>query len=600
MFRKIRWRIAFPYILLILVSMAGLSLYISKTMETSTLNDLEANMAVEARMVAEVVQNDWPEPAALDSAAKHWADVLGARVTLIAANGEVLGESGEDRQEMDNHSNRSEVITALATGQGSSVRFSHTLGVDMLYTAVRLGEAPAPLGEAPMLPGEAPVLPGVVRLARPLSQVQQSLARMRGILLTFSLLAAVLAGLLAIWIASFTSRPVEQLTRAAEQMASGKLEVPPVTNTMDEVGQLIRAFNHMALKIQQQVNDIQEERGKLAAVLDHMNDAILILDGDGSIRLLNPAAATMFGINIQNAAGRSLPEVLRIHQPYEIWQQSQKTQEIQQIRLEYRKQLVLNVSAIPLGQSLPGHTLLLFQDITRQNQVEAMRRDFISNVSHELRTPLTALKALTETLRDGALDDPPAAQRFLERMETEVDALNLMVMELLELSRIESGRVPLNLQPTRPLEIIQAAQERLSLQAERADLHLALECPPDLPSVQADAVRIQQVLVNLLHNAIKFTPAGGRITMGAAAQGHTVVFHVRDTGIGIAAKDIPRIFERFYKIDRARSGGGTGLGLAIARHMVEAHGGKIWVESQPDQGSTFYFTLLKVSESHET
>lgn len=593
MFSKIRWRIAVPYILLILVSMAGLSVYISQQIENASIHDLEDQLATEARMLAEVLQPDWPEPAALDSAAKHWAGILGARVTLIAANGEVLGESSEDRQEMDNHSTRPEVITALATGQGSSVRFSHTLGVDMLYTAVRLGEAP-------VLPGEAPVKTGVVRLARPLSQVQQNAAQVRSVLLGISLLAAVLAGLLAVWIASFTSRPVEQLTRAAEKMSAGNLQIFPVNSTVDEVGQLIKAFNHMAHKIRQQVDDLQEERGKLAAVLDHMNDGILIVDAEGSIQLLNPAAAKMFAVNLQDVAGRSLPEALRIHQPYDLWQQSLKTHEIQQARFEYLKQLMLLASAIPLGQSLPGHTLLLFQDITRQNQVEAMRRDFISNVSHELRTPLTALKALTETLRDGALDDPPAAQRFLERMETEVDALNLMVMELLELSRIESGRVPLNLQPTRPLEIIQAAQERLSLQAGRADLHLALECPPDLPSVQADAVRIQQVLVNLLHNAIKFTPAGGRITMGAAAQGHTVVFHVRDTGIGIAAKDIPRIFERFYKIDRARSGGGTGLGLAIARHMVEAHGGKIWVESQPDQGSTFYFTLLKVSESHET
>lgn len=579
MFRKIRWRIAVPYILLILACMAGLSIYISKQIENAAIRDLEAHLATEARMVAEVVQADWPEPAALDSAAKHWADLLGARVTLIAADGTVLGESSEDRQEMDNHSARPEVVTALGTGQGSSVRFSHTLGVDMLYTAVRLGESPSPLG--------------LVRLARPLSQVQQNTAQMRSVLLGISLLAAALAGLLAVWIASFTSRPVEQLTRAAEQMSAGNLQIPPVNSTVDEVGQLIQAFNHMALKIRQQVNDLQEERGKLAAVLDHMNDGILIVDAEGSIRLLNPAAGTMFGLNLQDAAGRSLPEALRIHQPHDLWQQSQKTREIQQTSFEYRKQLVLNASAIPLGQSLPGHTLLLFQDVTRQNQVEAMRRDFISNVSHELRTPLAALKALTETLRDGALDDPPAAQRFLDRMETEVDAISLMVMELLELSRIESGRVPLNLQPARPEAILQAAYERLSLQAERAELQLVLVCPPDLPAVQADSARIQQVLVNLLHNAIKFTPSGGSVTMSAVDQGSQVVFQVRDTGIGIASKDIPRIFERFYKTDRARSGGGTGLGLAIARHMVEAHGGKIWVESQPDQGSTFYFTLLK-------
>jgi two-component system phosphate regulon sensor histidine kinase PhoR len=206
---------------------------------------------------------------------------------------------------------------------------------------------------------------------------------------------------------------------------------------------------------------------------------------------------------------------------------------------------------------------------------------------------LAALKALTETLRDGALEDPPAAHRFLERMETEVDALSLMVTELLELSRIESGRVPLNLQPVRPLDMITAAYERLCLQAERAELSLSIDCSPDLSLVNADATRIQQVLVNLLHNAIKFTPPGGRIVIGASERPDAVVFSVSDTGIGISAADLPRIFERFYKVDRARSGGGTGLGLAIARHMVEAHGGKIWVESQLEQGSEFSFTLPK-------
>ncbi|MDZ4158416.1 MAG: ATP-binding protein, partial [Anaerolineaceae bacterium] len=355
-------------------------------------------------------------------------------------------------------------------------------------------------------------------------------------------------------------------------------------------------FNCMALQIRQQVDDLETERGKLAAVLDHITDGILIVDAKGSIQLLNPAAGKMFGIALAQTTGQSLPEALRVHQPYDLWQKSRETQEIQQTSFEFKKRIILQAFATPLGQSLPGHTLLLFQDITHQKQVEAMRRDFISNVSHELRTPLAALKSLTETLRDGALEDPSVAQQFLDRMETEVDALSLMVMELLELSRIESGRVPLNLQPTRPLDMINAAHERICLQAERAGLNLAVDCPSDLPVVQADALRIQQVLVNLLHNAIKFTPAGGNVQMVAVEQGEAVVFYVRDAGIGIAPLDLPRIFERFYKADRARSGGGTGLGLAISRHMVESHSGRIWAESQLDQGSTFYFTLPKASQ----
>jgi two-component system phosphate regulon sensor histidine kinase PhoR len=252
--------------------------------------------------------------------------------------------------------------------------------------------------------------------------------------------------------------------------------------------------------------------------------------------------------------------------------------------------------------------MLLFQNLTQQRFLENVRRDFISNLSHELRTPLASLKALTETLQEGALEDPPAAQRFLQRMDAEVDALSQMVSELLELARIESGRVPLQMQPLSPGDVVSNAVERLSVQAERADLEIILDCPDDLPEIFADPPRLEQVLVNLLHNAIKFTPAGGKIlltTRVADASGMPppiypsetisrksgVLFSVQDTGVGIPSDDLPRIFERFYKADRARSSGGTGLGLAIARHSVEAHGGRIWAESVEGQGSTFYFYI---------
>jgi len=579
MFRKIRWRIALPYILLILLLMLGLQIYLSNTIEKTYLADLESQLTVDARAVAEIVQPSWGDPAALRPLVAHWAAVLNARLTLIDVYGNVIGDSAENLQTMDNHSTRPEVISALKDGQGSSIRFSHTLGVDMLYTAVRLGDPSAPLG--------------VVRLARPISQIQARLDQIRQTLWTALLAVTLAAGLLAVWIASITSRPVERLTRAANQIAAGDFSLPTLNTSVTELELLIKSFNQMALQIRSQVSDLEAERGKLAAVLDHMTDGILIVDSAGSIQLLNPAAEKMFGISLPQTTGRSLPEVLRVHQPYDLWQQSAATQVNQQISFEFKKQRYLQAFAIPLESALPGHTLLLFQDITAQKQVEVTRRDFISNVSHELRMPLAALKALTETLRDGALEDPPAAHRFLERMETEVDALSLMVTELLELSRIESGRVPLNLQPVHPLDMMTAAYERLCLQAERAELSLSIDCPSDRSLVNADATRIQQVLVNLLHNAIKFTPPGGRIVIRAAERSDAVVFSVSDTGIGISAADLPRIFERFYKVDRARSGGGTGLGLAIARHMVEAHGGKIWVESQLEQGSVFSFTLPK-------
>jgi len=237
---------------------------------------------------------------------------------------------------------------------------------------------------------------------------------------------------------------------------------------------------------------------------------------------------------------------------------------------------------------------LVFQDLTRVRRLETVRRDFISNVSHELRTPLASLKALTETLQEGALEDPPAARRFLSQMETEIDNLTQMVRELLELSRIESGRVPLQRKPCDPCTLIATSVNRMRLQAERAGLTMETECPPDLPSVNADPERIDQVLVNLIHNAVKFTLPGGKIKAGAYVRGGEVAFFVYDTGVGIQPQDLTRIFERFYKSDRSRSGGGTGLGLSIARYMIETHGGEIWAESTPGQGSTFTFTLPRI------
>jgi two-component system phosphate regulon sensor histidine kinase PhoR len=247
--------------------------------------------------------------------------------------------------------------------------------------------------------------------------------------------------------------------------------------------------------------------------------------------------------------------------------------------------------AIPLGEAMPDHILLLFQDLTRVRRLESVRRDFISNISHELRTPLASLKALAETLQSGALEDPPAAQRFLSRMETEVDALSHMVTELLELTRIESGQVPLKLSSISPCQLLENASERLRLQAERAGLSVHIDCSQVLPEVTADPPRLEQVLVNLIHNAVKYTPPGGEIILTAYNQVDIIIFSVKDTGVGIPSDDLPRVFERFYKADRARSGGGTGLGLAIARHLVEAHGGRIWAESVEGQGSTFFFTI---------
>jgi len=238
-----------------------------------------------------------------------------------------------------------------------------------------------------------------------------------------------------------------------------------------------------------------------------------------------------------------------------------------------------------------GGTLLLVQDLTRVRKLETVRRDFISNLSHELRTPLASLKALTETLQDGALTDAEAAPRFLGRIHTEVDALTQMAQELLDLSKIESGQIELVLRKVDPLAVLKSAADRMRLQAERAGVSLTVETATP-PNVRADAARLEGVLVNLIHNAVKFTRRGGSVTLSANADGESVVFAVRDSGAGIPSDDLPRIFERFYRVDKSRAGSGTGLGLSIAKYLVEAHGGAIRAENAEGGGTRISFTLL--------
>jgi two-component system phosphate regulon sensor histidine kinase PhoR len=362
----------------------------------------------------------------------------------------------------------------------------------------------------------------------------------------------------------------------------------PLPEGQRELTALAEAIRSLILVQQGRIQALDADRVKLSTVLDRMTDGVLIVDSEGRLEFTNPAAERLF--DMEQPLGRTVVEVVRQHQLISAWRRSRETGQPQEESVELPAQhQFLQLVALPDHQS--GGSLLLVQNLTRVRRLETIRRDFISNVSHELRTPLASLKALTETLHDGALEDPAAARRFLERIETEVDALTQMAQELLELTRIESGQVPLEMIAIPAGDLLEAASERMRAQAERAGLEIRLQQPLDRTLVRADATRLEQVLVNLIHNAVKFTPPGGEIDLADQAEGNVVRFSVRDSGVGIPADNLERIFERFFKADRARSSGGTGLGLSIARHIVEAHGGRIWAESVEGQGSTFLFTI---------
>lgn len=593
MFRTIRAHIAIPYIVLILAATVALTIYSSDIAQKSYLADLESQLSAEARLVSESVSTLLAEGApadGIDALVKRLGQLLEARVTVINPDGAVVGDSEEEPAAMENHRERPEVQAALAGNQGQSTRYSRTLGYRMMYVTV-----PARASDGQVI--------GVARVALPLTRIEQRVARLRYTIAGASLLTALLAGLLAVLIAQQMTKPLRKLTDLVEQMARGDLAGRIHITSRDEVGRLGGAFNRMAGELQAQIEAMDAQRNMLTAVLAHMADGVLITDSGGRVRLLNPAAARLLGVDQETAVGERFAALVRDHQVTGIWRRCRECSEELSETVEMgRQRPFLRVVATPLPDTAEGECLVLLQDLTEMRRLETVRRDFVSNISHELRTPLAGLKAVVDTLRDGALEDPPAARRFLDRIETEVDALTQMVQELLELSRIESGQVPLRLAPTAVADLVIPLVDRLQPQAERTGLVMTVNLPPvgkepGLPSVLADAERVREVVTNLVHNAIKFTPSGGRVTISAHQASEEVIVSVQDTGIGIPADDLPRIFERFYKADRARSGGGTGLGLSIARHIVQGHGGRIWAESVEGQGSTFYFSLPIAKET---
>ena len=611
-FQSIRWRIAVPYVILTLFSTLALSTYFTGQMRQIRLENLTSQLLAQASIIADasipLLSTDHDLPA-INNQALRWAHLIDARVTIIGLDGSVLGESDASYELMDNLGKRPEVVAALSRGTGDSIRLSRTVGIEMSYVALAIENESEQLG--------------VARVAVPLSIIEANLSGFRPTIFASTLVIALLAIVLALLIAERTARPVRELTAAAGQLAGGNLDARLLPTTIDEVGRLTTAFNLMADQLRLDVVTLAEERSRLETVLTHMADGVLITDSTGNVQQINPAAADLLGTSEEAALGRTLAQVVRYYQIIELWQRclQENSEQVEAMELGVEAHF-FQVIVTPFEDADLHSYLVIIQDLTRIRRLETARRDFVANISHELRTPLAGLKALVDTLRDGALDDPPAAKRFLNRIDIEVDSLTQMVQELLELSRIESGQVPLKLVATSVRDIIVPPVERLRPQAARASLALEIDTNDDLPCVLADADRAQQVIANLVHNAIKFTPPGGRIKIRAYQPKHRaqnvqplsqesdylissdnvgqqlhstittqVIIEVSDSGVGIPSDDLPRIFERFYKADRARSGGGTGLGLAIAKHIVQAHNGVIWVESAEGAGSTFLFSL---------
>jgi two-component system phosphate regulon sensor histidine kinase PhoR len=481
---------------------------------------------------------------------------------------------------MDNHLNRPEVQEAIRSGQGTSDRRSSTLSTDFTYvaTSITVDDGVA----------------GIVRVARPTAAVDASLSDITRSILVAVVATAAAAAALALLIGSAVTRPLGRLAKVARSIAGGNLSERVTPRPAGELGELSDAFNQMAASLEQLIASASQERNRLVAALNSSVDAVMAVDADGRVIFANDAAERLFSGSERGLLGNPFGWVMPDEQATQALRTSRENGSRETRLIERPDRRFLQVIVAPIVGGGEWTTLVVFHDLTDIRRVEKVRRDFVANVSHELRTPLASIKSVIETLQSGALDDRAAAQDFLSRADAEVDRLVQTVEELLELSRIESGRVPLARQPVKMGDVLAAAVARLRPQAEKEGLTLTLEVSPDLPLVIGDADRLEQAVVNLLHNAIKFTGGGGSIRVSAHREDAAVAVDVSDTGVGIAPEDLPRIFERFYKADRARartSPGGTGLGLAVVKHTVEAHGGTVSVQSEPGRGSTFSFSI---------
>lgn len=579
---SLRNRIAIPFIIIIVVGMMILAFSVTTLLRNTFLNVYQEKLLGESYLLAEVLAPQLAQATpseGMDDIARQYAELLNARITLIAPDGTVLGESNDDRLDMDNHFYRPEVQQAIRSGEGTHIRGSATLDEEVIYTAA-----------SSMHAGE---LVGVVRVAIPFSTFNAYLDQVTRIITLLTGTMVVIFILISIIISNNNARPIRELAERLERLEAGEFKYTIAHTRSQDLQALNRALNNMGERFETQLAIINSEKNRLSVVLEQMADGALITDNLGMVQYINPAAMQLLSTRQEDAIDHSFAAVVRHHQVIDLWRRCQESGEQQGALIETSGEQgrFLQVIITPFVELQEIGYLFILQDLTALRRLETIRRDFISNISHDLRTPITSLRLMTETLQDGAIDDPEAAEHFLALMEESIETMSQLVEELLELSRTQSGEVPLQIKPIPLATILEPAVERMLPQAERAKLSLLLDLPRFLPMVMADTERLSAVVTNLLHNAIKFTPPGGAVTVSAQLNDGEITVSIRDNGIGIPAEDASQIFERFYKVDRARASKGMGLGLSIAKTVVEEHGGRIWVESELGKGSTFSFTI---------
>ncbi len=585
--RNLFWKLGFAFLALLVAVLLPVDFYAERALR----REYERTGFEQLAAIARIALARPPQRAAAPSDAnevpgslREWVAQMaasGARVTVITSSGQVLADSQADPLSMENHANRPEIRQALASGEGRSVRHSVTVNRDLLYYAVRQPVAGGP--------------PLVLRFALPLAAVHEVLGAFRRQLALASLVMLLVTGTASLLISRSFSRRVERLRDFSRRVAEGDFQPIAADQSGDALEALALSLNDTAAQLDRTIRTLTDERNLSAAILGSMVEGVAVVNAGERLTFANPAFAEILGLDAPAKPGSTLLEVVRQTDLIEAARKVLRGEPAVRaeiltgtVKLRYFAAMVTPVR----GGGAVGAVVVL-HDISDLRKLERVRRDFVANVSHELRTPLTAIQGFAETLLGGAEDDPQNRRRFLEIILDHSRRLARLTEDLLMLSQIEAERLELEIHPLRPGQLIESCVETSRIGAGEKNITVTVEAPADLPEIAGDHRRLAEVLQNLLDNAVHYTLQRGQITVRAARASREVLITVADTGIGIPQSDHARIFERFYRVDTARSreAGGTGLGLAIAKHLVEAHGGRIWVESEVGRGSQFHVAL---------
>lgn len=574
------------YILLIIfacIITGYFSLAISQTHYTDQLNQ---QLITHGQLLIQVLENDYEQNHEIDYQrfAERYGKVLNNRITIMDYNGSVLGDSHvQDPTTLENHGGRPEVKKAFEGEIGVSTRYSESIGVDLLYTAI---------------PFQIEELRGIIRLSLPLIDVRQ----MKWQIINYSVTGMLVAGFISMIVAFLFSRkfaePINELTAGVWEIAKGNYNKKIYIHTNDQIGQLADAFNTMTRELKYTVAELRDRNTKLESIVNSMINGIIAIDHDYNIMLINPICYMLFSIEDEDVHHRQFYDVIRNQYLFDILEKSMNNEEyvIEEFAYQTRHEKILRVYANPIISKYVENrsigTLLVIQDITQIRKLEKMRSDFVSNVSHELKTPLTSIRGFVDTLRNGAIDDQKVAKRFLDIIDVEADRLYRLIQDILSLSEIETREKDINMGYNLMKQMVDEVVAILRPRAEEKGILLGVRISPKDTLLYCNQDRIKQMLINLIDNAIKYTEKG-EVQISCIKEADKIKITIRDSGIGIPKEHISRLFERFYRVDRGRSRkmGGTGLGLSIVKHIVKLYEGDIQVESKLGQGSIFTVIL---------